>query len=164
MNKKIARTAIIAVLYFVLTMAVAPLSFGPVQFRFSECLTMLAIFYPEAIIGLTVGCFFSNLLGTGLVLDMVFGTLATFLSSLLTYIICKRLRKIIFKSIVSIVFNVVLNAFLVPICFVGFTYVPNVYFYGVLTVGFGQLVVLCTLGILVSFSIDKLMQKSELLQ
>ena len=128
MNKKIARTAIIAVLYFVLTMAVAPLSFGPVQFRFSECLTMLAIFYPEAIIGLTVGCFFSNLLGTGLVLDMVFGTLATFLSSLLTYIICKRLRKIIFKSIVSIVFNVVLNAFLVPICFVGFTYVPNVYF------------------------------------
>ena len=164
MNKKIARTAIIAVLYFVLTMAVAPLSLGPVQFRFSECLTMLAIFYPEAIIGLTVGCFFSNLLGTGLVLDMVFGTLATFLSSLLTYIICKKLNKIIFKSIISIAFNVVLNAFLVPICFMGFTLVAKVYFWGVLTVGFGQLVVLCTLGILVSFSIDRLIKKSEILQ
>ena len=164
MSKKIAKTAIIGGLYFVLTVAIAPLSYGVVQFRFSECLTMLAIFYPEAIIGLTVGCFFSNLLGTGLILDMLFGTLATFLSSLLTFIICLKLKKILIKSIVCILFNVVLNAFLVPICFIGFTFVANVYFFGALTVGFGQLVVLCTLGVLVSFSVDKLMQKSQFLQ
>jgi len=160
MSKKIAKTAIIAGLYFVLTVAIAPLSYGVVQFRFSECLTVLAIFYPEAVVGLTVGCFFSNLFGNG-ILDIVFGTLATFLSSFLTYIISKRLRNIGLKTLVCILLNVILNAVLVPITFMSFSNVWHTYFFGMLTVFLGQTAVLCTLGVLVSLAINKFHDKTD---
>ncbi len=152
MSKKIARTAIIASLYCALTVLIAPLSYGPVQFRFSECLTVLAVFYPEAVIGLTVGCFFSNLFGNG-ILDIVFGTLATFLASFSTYLIGKKLKNFSINLTTNIILNVFLNAFLVPVCFALGS--VKAYFLAVLTVGVGQVCVLSTLGVLVALAIKK---------
>ena len=123
---------------------------------------MLAVFYPEAVIGLTVGCFFSNLFGNGL-LDIIFGTFATFISSLLTYIICKKQQKILIKSMVCIIFNVLFNAFLVPISFMGYSSTIKAYFLGVLTVGFGQLVVLSSLGVVLAISFNKISEKNRFL-
>ena len=53
----------IAALYAALTVALSPLSFGPVQFRVAEALTLLPFFMPEAIPGLFIGCFLSNIAG-----------------------------------------------------------------------------------------------------
>ena len=55
--------AAIAAVYVVLTLVFAPLSFGEVQIRFSEALTVLPFFTPAAIPGLFVGCIIANLLG-----------------------------------------------------------------------------------------------------
>ncbi len=84
---------VIAALYTALTMLIPAASFGPVQFRLSEALTILPVFTAAAVPGLTVGCFLSNLLGlaTGANLagawDLLFGTGATLLGALLTYLL-----------------------------------------------------------------------------
>ena len=58
----IVRSAVIAALYAALTLALYPISFGAVQFRVSEALTLLPIVMPEAIPGLFVGCLVSNMI------------------------------------------------------------------------------------------------------
>ncbi len=77
----ITLAAIIAALYVVLTLVSAAfgLSSGVIQVRISESLCILAFFTPAAIPGMTIGCLVSNLITGANVLDVVFGTLATFL-------------------------------------------------------------------------------------
>ena len=89
MNKRtlyLTKAAMIAALYTVLTLAAAALNlaYGEIQFRFSEALTILPIFCPAAVPGLTVGCLISNIMSTVNPLDMVIGTLATLLAALCT--------------------------------------------------------------------------------
>ncbi len=77
----ITLSATIAALYVVLTLisAVFGLSSGAIQIRISEALCVLSFFTPAAIPGLTIGCLISNLLTGANLLDVVFGTLATFI-------------------------------------------------------------------------------------
>ena len=79
-TKRLVRTAVIAALYVLLTVALAPISYGNFQFRVSEILVLLAYFDPFYIGGLTLGCFIANLLGPNGTMDVIFGTLATFIS------------------------------------------------------------------------------------
>ncbi len=81
---KIALSALTAALYAGLTMALAPLSFGPVQFRVAEALTLLPFFIPEAVPGLFVGCLLSNMLGGFGLADIVLGSAATLAAAWLT--------------------------------------------------------------------------------
>ena len=81
----IVRSAVIAALYAALTLALYPISFGAVQFRVSEALTLLPIVMPEAIPGLFVGCLVSNLIGSATAWDIIFGSLATLIAAILTY-------------------------------------------------------------------------------
>jgi len=74
------KNAIIAALYAVLTLSLAPLSYGPVQVRISEFMTLLAFTNRKCIPGLVVGCFLANIGSPYGVADMVIGTLATFLA------------------------------------------------------------------------------------
>ncbi len=87
--KGMALSAAIAAVYAVLTYVLAPISYGPVQFRVAEALTLLPILIPEAIPGLFVGCLLANLLGGYGAADIIFGSLATLAAAILTY----RLRK-----------------------------------------------------------------------
>lgn len=79
----VAQGAVIAALYAVLTYAAAAvnLAYGPVQFRFSEALTILPVFTPAAIPGLTLGCLLSNLLSPLGLVDWIFGSAATLLAA-----------------------------------------------------------------------------------
>ena len=79
-TKRLVRTAVIAALYAVLTLVLAPISYGSVQFRISEIMVLLAFFDPFYIIGLTLGCFVANILGPNGMIDAIFGTIATFIS------------------------------------------------------------------------------------
>lgn len=81
----IVRAAVIAALYAALTLALYPISFGAVQFRVSEALTLLPVLMPEAIPGLFVGCLLANLIGSATVWDVVFGSLATLIAAFMTY-------------------------------------------------------------------------------
>lgn len=78
--KRLVKTAIIAAIYAVITLVLAPISYGPIQFRVSEIMVLLAFFDPFYIVGLTLGCFIANILGPNGLADIIFGTLATFIS------------------------------------------------------------------------------------
>ena len=77
---RLVKTAIVAALYAAITFVLAPISYGPIQFRISEIMVLLAFFDPFYIAGLTVGCFIANMLGPNGIMDIIFGTLATFIS------------------------------------------------------------------------------------
>lgn len=85
LTKRIVVTGVIAAIYTVLTLILAPISFGPVQFRLSEVMVLLAFVDPLYIIGLTLGCLVSNMLGGFGIMDIVFGSLATFMSCVAMY-------------------------------------------------------------------------------
>ncbi len=79
------QAAMIAAIYVALTGAVAPVAFGPVQFRISEALCVLPYFTAAAVPGVSIGCLLSNLLFGAALPDVIFGTLATFLGAVLSY-------------------------------------------------------------------------------
>lgn len=82
--RTLALGGMVAALYAALTVLLAPLSYGPVQLRFSEGLTLLPYFLPEAVPGLVAGCLIANLFGGYGAVDVVVGTGATLLAGVLT--------------------------------------------------------------------------------
>ncbi len=76
-TKEIALNAIIACIYAVLTLAIAPLAYSEVQFRISEVMVFLAFYNRKYIPGLVIGCFLANIPSSLGWMDMVFGTFST---------------------------------------------------------------------------------------
>ena len=96
-NKKvlfITQGAVIAAIYVVLTYIVSLLGLtnGVIQVRLSEALTILPVFTPAAIPGLVVGCVISNILTGAVIWDVIFGSLATLIGAVGTYLLRKRHR------------------------------------------------------------------------
>ncbi len=85
--KFLVHCALIASLYTALSLVFAPISFGPIQFRISEMLSVLPYFTFSAIPGLFVGCMLSNILMSAVWADIVFGSLATLIAALIAYFI-----------------------------------------------------------------------------
>ncbi|HBR03598.1 MAG TPA: transporter [Ruminiclostridium sp.] len=88
-TKKMVTAALIAALYTILTPPL-PFSFGPVQFRLAEALTVLPAILPASIPGLFVGCLLANILGGFGPIDIIFGSLATLLAAISTYLLRKE--------------------------------------------------------------------------
>ena len=154
-NHRLAVGAVIAALYVALTYAqevIFPNSTSmAVQFRLSEALTMLCVFTPSAIPGLTIGCVFANIISVGaLPVDMIMGTFATFLACVSMY----KLRNIRFRgapvlsALMPAVFNGIIIGLEIEIFFIEgpFNFVSFLTQAGL--VAFGELVVLFTLGLL----------------
>ena len=88
--RSLTRAAMIAAIYCTLTLMFQPISYGPVQFRISEALTLLPVLTANAVPGLFIGCLLANLLGGAMWYDVVFGSIATLLAAVCT----RRLRDI----------------------------------------------------------------------
>lgn len=158
-NRKVlylAQSAVIAALYTVLTYVAAALNlaYGPVQFRFSEALTVLPVFTPAAIPGLALGCLLSNLMSPLGIVDWAFGTGATLLAAILSYM----LRKICVGRVpvLSLLPPAVCNALIIGweiscLSEAGafhFSYFnPAVFWPNALSVGAGELAVCLVLGL-----------------
>lgn len=113
-NKKVLHLvhgAIIAAFYAAATVLISPLSYGAIQFRLSEALTVLSVFTPAAVPGLTVGCIIANLASPYGIWDIVFGSAATLLAA----ITARTLRRITFKGIpvLSVLMPVIFNAVII---------------------------------------------------
>ncbi|OUP10892.1 QueT transporter family protein [Collinsella sp. An2] len=163
----IARMGAIAALYagctLVTMLFLGNLAWGPVQFRVSEALCALALFTPAAVPGLTLGCAIANvaniaLSGTGMLglLDVVFGSLATFAGALFTW----KMRR---HPLVALAGPVVANAVIVPAYLpillqatgfytIPFTSIsldgawPLMYLFGLVSTGLGEAVIMYVLG------------------
>ena len=136
--KDLVQIAIVAVLYVALTWALAPISYGSIQFRISEILMLLVLFKPSYAIGLILGCFISNTTSSLGWYDMVFGTLAT----IIALIPMLKIKNIY----VSAIFPVVSNAIIVAIELYFALGIEPIWL-SMLTVGLGEAVVIYLLGI-----------------
>lgn len=89
--RNLARTAMIAAIYFALGIAFLPINFGAVQVRIPEALTLLPVLTPLGIAGVTVGCAITNLYGLAMganilgAADIVIGSAATLVAAVLSY-------------------------------------------------------------------------------
>lgn len=83
----ITQSAMIAAIYVVITVLFSAISFGEVQIRVSEALTVLPMFTPAAIPGLFIGCFIANVMGGAIILDVVAGSIATLIGALGSYLL-----------------------------------------------------------------------------
>ena len=154
--KKLAISAVIAALYTALTLLVYPIAFGSVQFRISEVLTILPFFMPEAIVGLFVGCIISNLLSPNIVvLDVVFGSLATLLAAYLTY----RMPKKWLAPLPPVIVNAVVIGAVITVSMSAGSSFAVVFLMNSLSVGFGQLVVCYGVGLPLMLVMDKMKMK-----
>lgn len=149
-SKFFVQAAMIAAIYAALTVALAPISFGPMQVRVSEALIVLAYFTPAAVPGLTVGCLISNCLGIALgtslgLMDILVGTSATLLSALFA-------SQIKNKWLVPLP-AVIINAFMVAWTLNVMLGVP--YWINVIWVGMGQMIACYALGMPLLFILEK---------
>lgn len=135
----LARAAMIAALYVVLTYlsALFGLSSGVIQLRFSEALTILPIFFPEAVIGLTVGCLLSNILVGSVLWDVVFGTVATLIGALGARMLRKLPHKLKWVATVPTILS---NAIIVPFILIYAYMLEGAYFYFLFTVFVGEFI------------------------
>lgn len=166
-SRSVARVGIIAALYAALSLAtvlfLGGLAWGPIQFRISEAVCVLALFTADAIPGLALGCAIANIanialagLGTLGLLDVVFGTLATALGAALTW----RFRN---KPLLALAGPVIANALIIPAYLplllkgLGFYTIPFtgialddsyllMYVFGLIATGAGEAVVMYLLG------------------
>lgn len=150
--QRLVRCAVIAAVYVVLCLVLAPFSYGAIQVRIAEALCLLPVFGAEYIIGVTLGCFLANLFGSTII-DVVFGTIATLLACLVTY----RLRNVRIKglaipaSLPPVLFNAVFVGIEITIFFTDYTAMSAPVWLLCLTngitVGIGELISCTFLGV-----------------
>lgn len=165
MKKNLSKTTIyivssglIAAIYVALTYVsdLMGLSYGAIQFRISEALTILPVFTPAAIPGLTIGCLIGNLGSPFGVVDIIFGTLATLISAILA----RSLRKVTFKGypVLSPLMPVIVNAVIIgaEIAFLAFAKGSRLtgFLISGLEVGAGELAVCYVLGLILFKAIN----------
>lgn len=147
-TRKLVRCAAVAALYVALCLALAPFSYGAVQVRVAEALCLLPVFGPEYIAAVTLGCLLANLIGST-VIDVVFGTLATFLACLCTY----RLRRLRVKGLAipaalpPILWNAVIVGPEIAIFFSDVPATAGLILFNALTVGIGEVISCGILGV-----------------
>lgn len=150
-NKKtafITQTAIIAALYAALTWIFAPISFWAVQFRVSEALCILPFFTPAAIPGVTIGCVLGNLITGAPIWDVIFGSLATLIGAVGSYLLRKNKWLVPIPPIVS-------NVIIIPLV-LKFAYkLDDAIPFMMLTVGIGEILAIYVLGMILLLALDK---------
>lgn len=152
-NKKalfITQAAMIAAIYVVLTYFINAfeLASGAVQIRISEALTILPVFTPAAIPGVFLGCLLSNLLTGCIVWDVVFGSLASLLGAVGTYLLRKH------KYLAPIP-PIVANTLIVPFVLSYGYGIPGSIPFFMLTVGIGEVISCYVLGVLLMTVLGK---------
>ena len=147
--------AMIAALYVVLSFAIAAfgLASGAIQVRVSEALTILPYFTASAIPGLTIGCLLFNLLSGAAILDVIFGTVATLIGAIVSYIIGKAAKRISWMKFLVPVPPILANAFIVPWVLKTAYGLEDAYWYLVATVGIGEIISCGVLGMVLLFAL-----------
>ncbi|HAG42206.1 MAG TPA: QueT transporter family protein [Clostridium sp.] len=136
-TKKLLKVSLVAAIYAVITYVLAPISFGAVQFRLSEIMTLLAFIDPLYVPALTLGCGIANLFSPAGVIDVIVGTAATFIA---TFAMSKSKNMIIASLYPTIVNSAMIGAMLY--------YAFNLpLFLSALQVGVGEFVVVTIIGV-----------------
>lgn len=152
-TKKLTTLGLVAALYAVITLALSGISYGPIQFRISEVMVLLPLLGKEYILALTLGCFLANVIGPYGVPDIIFGTLATFISTYLVYLTGKTMKDKKGHLLIASLWPTIVNAIIIGIMLNKFFGLPLIL--SMLQVGFGQFVVITIIGVPLFDMIEK---------
>ena len=146
----ITHAAVIAALYVVLTLFISAfnLASGAIQVRISEALTILPMFTPAAIPGLFIGCLLSNYITGAAIFDVIFGSIATLIGAIGTYMLRKNKWLGVLPPIIS-------NTIIVPIVLIYAYGLEDAYWFLALTVGIGEVISCGVLGLILHTAISK---------
>ena len=145
----IAQAAMIAAIYVVLTLVGASFSYGEVQVRISEALTILPVFTPAAIPGLFIGCLISNILGGCILPDIIFGSLATLIGAIFTWMLRNKSKYL--APLPPIIANVIVVPFVLRYGY----QVPLPIPFMMLTVGIGEVISCGVLGLILHTALSR---------
>ena len=151
-NKKVlflVQAAMIAAIYVVLTLIFQPFSFGEIQVRIAEALTILPVFTPAAIPGLFVGCLIGNIFGGSVLPDIIFGSLATLIGAIFTYLLRKQSKYL--APLPPIISNIVIVPFVLRYAYGINLPIP----FMMLTVGIGEVISCGVLGMILWHALNK---------
>ena len=151
-NKKVlfwVQASMIAAIYVVLTILFAPFSFGEIQVRIAEALTILPVFTPAAILGLFVGCIIGNIVGGSILPDIIFGSLATLIGAYFTYLLRKQVKYL--APLPPILSNVVIIPFVLRYAYGINLPIPFL----MMTIGIGEIISCGVLGLIVYAALEK---------
>ena len=147
----LTKSAVIAALYVVLTelSALLGIASGVIQFRLSEMFAVLPLFTPAAIPGLFIGCFISNIMAGGVIWDVVFGSLATLLGAVGTWLL--RKKSVYLVPVPTIAANMLIVPFVLRYAYGAEGSIP----FFMLTVGIGEIVTAGILGVFLAKTLKK---------
>lgn len=145
----ICQAAVIAALYVVLTYVFSAFASGVIQIRVSEALTILPAFTPAAIPGLVIGCLLSNTLTGCVLLDIIFGSVATLIGALGSYALRRHTWLVPIPPIVS---NMVIVPFVLRYAYGATDAFP----FMIATVGAGEIISCYLLGMLLYGALKKM--------
>ena len=151
-NKKalfITQAAVIAALYVVLVVIFNYISFGPIQFRVAEALTILPYFTPAAIPGLFIGCILANVIGGAVIWDIIFGSIATLIGAVFTYLLRKK------SKFLAPLPPVLANTIIVPWVLKYAYGAEEMVWFMAVTVGIGEILACYVLGMILLFALNK---------
>jgi uncharacterized membrane protein len=149
-TRDLAVSAVVGAAYAALTMLLAPISYGEVQMRVSEVLCILPFFLPGTTWGLFLGCALANVISAAGVWDVVFGSVATLLGALGTYLLRKTENPFL-----GCLPPIIANMLIVPAVLMKVYGAPETYWYLMLTVGIGEVACCGVLGVIVYKVIKK---------
>lgn len=158
---RIVRCGLVAALYTVLCLVLAPISFGALQVRISEALCLLPVFGADYIIGVTLGCLLANMLGaamgTTVALDIVFGTLATLLACIFTYLLrnVRTFGLTLLASVPPVLFNAIIIGLEISFFFTNGAITGPVILFNMVSVGIGEIISCCVLGVILVRLIER---------
>ena len=145
----IAQAAMIAAIYVVLTLLGASFSYGEVQVRISEALTILPVFTPAAIPGVFLGCLISNILGGCILPDIIFGSLATLIGAVFTWMLRNKSKYL--APLPPIIANVLVVPFVLKYGYM----VPLPIPFMMLTVVIGEVISCGVLGLILYTALNR---------
>ncbi|QDW72672.1 QueT transporter family protein [Lachnospiraceae bacterium KGMB03038] len=151
-NQKITfmtQAAMIAAIYVVLTYVFAPFSFGEIQVRLAEALTILPLFTPAAVPGLFIGCLIGNILGGAILPDILCGSLATLIGAVFTYLL--REKSPFMAPLPPILANTVIVPFVLRYGYGVALPIP----FMMLTVGIGEILSCGVLGLVLYYALKR---------
>lgn len=161
-SRSIAYCSLIAAVYTALCLATPELSYGIIQVRVAEALTLLPVLSPIAIGGITLGCLVSNLVGwiSGAnpigYLDAIFGTAATLLAGIASY----KLRHIRFRGwpVLSALMPVVVNGIIIGLelsLLMTGGFHPTIFLLNGASVALGELIACLALGMPLVMALER---------
>lgn len=144
-TKQIVIYGMVAAIYVALTIGLAFMSYGGIQFRIAEILTLLCFYNKKYIVPLTLGCFLANLASPMIAFDLPFGTIATLIALLLM----TKCKNIYIASLMPVIVNAVIVGLELKLAF------NAPLFLSMGQVALGEFVCVSVVGIIVFKALEK---------